>query len=187
MSESPDPRTLGWLSDAVWRQLDRGVADGQAPARHLALATVGSAGAEIRTVVLRSADRGAATLDVHTDAATPKVAQLRADPRASLMFWDPAENLQVRLRVRVSVIVGPEAEATWREVPEAARANYGSEPAPGTPIAHPDGYRAGVTQDRFAILRAAIAEIDAVHLGRTPHRRALFAAGDGFAGCWLAP
>ena len=182
-----DERTLPWLLGEVWRGLDRGVADTPAPARHLALATVGSGGAEIRTVVLRAVDRDAATLDVHTDVETPKVAQLRADPRASLMFWDRAENLQVRLRTRVTVIVGPEAEATWHAVPEAARENYGSEPAPGTPIDRPDGFRAGVTQDRFAILRADVLEIDVVHLGRTPHRRALFAAPDGFAGFWLAP
>ena len=178
--------SLPELLDLVWARIEAGVADASAPARTPALATLGEGGPEIRTLVLRAADRGAGTLDLHADAASAKVAQLRADPRAALHVWDAGASLQLRLRARVEVLTGEGADAAWARVPEAARANYGGAPAPGQPLARPEALEPRAERARFAVLRCRAKEVEALLLA-DPHRRAVYARADGFAGGWVAP
>lgn len=174
--------TLEELHDLAWSRLEAGVSDASAPARNLVLATIGPGGPEARTLVLRAADRGAGTLDLHADAASAKVGQLRADPRAAAHLWDAGASLQVRLRGEVEVISGEGADAAWDRVPEAARVNYGGEPAPGGPIADPGAHEPGAARGRFAILRLRAREVEALLLGER-HLRAVFSDGAR----WLAP
>ena len=163
MSAAPD---LAALLDLAWARIEAGVADPAAAARTPALATAGPDGPEVRTLVLRAADRGAGTLDLHADAASAKVAQLRADPRAALHVWDAGASLQIRVRGVIELLDGGEADAVWARVPEAHE---------------PRAERA-----RFAVLRCRADEIEALLLA-DPHRRALFRRADAFAGEWLAP
>jgi hypothetical protein len=135
--------------------------------------------------VLRSADRGAASLGLHTDGASGKVAELAADPRATLHVWDPRGRLQLRLRCVVSVRPGTDAE--WGRVPDPSRRAYGGTPPPGRPIPAPDAYDPRIERDRFTVLDARIEEIDILHLGEERHLRALFRRHDGWRGGWLAP
>jgi pyridoxamine 5'-phosphate oxidase len=37
-------------------------------------------------------------LELHTDMASPKVAQINAEPRVALHVWVPKDRLQIRLR-----------------------------------------------------------------------------------------
>jgi hypothetical protein len=174
--------------DEVWRRLAHGVADACAPARHPALATVGrDGGAEVRTVVLRAADRATARLDVHSDGAAGKIDEIRAEPRVCLHVWDPAGNLQLRLRATAEIVTGAAVAPLWAAVPTPARANYGGTPAPGTPIAAPDDHAARVDAARFAVVSCALREIETLHLGRDRHRRARFRADTDWRGTWLAP
>jgi general stress protein 26 len=174
--------TLEELHDLAWSRLEAGVSDASAPARNLVLATVGPDGPEARTLVLRGADREAGTLEMHGDAASAKVAQLRADPRAAVHLWDAGASLQVRLRGEVEVISGEEADAAWERVPEGARFNYGGTPAPGEPIAAPVAHEPGAERGRFAMLRLRAREVEVLLLGER-HLRAVFADGAR----WVAP
>ena len=72
------PDLAGFL-DLGWQAIAEGQSDPAAPARLAVLATPGPAA---RLVVLRRADRARACLEVHTDAASAKAAELSADPRA---------------------------------------------------------------------------------------------------------
>ncbi len=73
--------TLDGLLERAWRELARGAEDGDAAARLPVLATVGAdGGARARTLALRRADRAAGGVDLYTDAATSKIAELRANP-----------------------------------------------------------------------------------------------------------
>lgn len=178
---------LGATLDQVWARLARGVADRKAPARHPVLASMGLRGfAEARTVVLRAARRGEARLELHTDRRSSKVAELAAAPGASLHVWDAAARLQMRLRVRVEVLTGEAAAAAWEKVPAQARLQYGGAPPPGEAIAAPSGHAPAADPAAFAVLACHVAEIETLHLG-DPHARALFGAGDGWRGRWLAP
>lgn len=70
--------------------------------------------------------------------------------------------------------------------PRASRQSYGTNPAPGLPIASALAYDKRPDAASFAVLRCAIAGMDILHLG-TGHRRARFDRADGWAGHWLAP
>jgi len=174
--------------DEVWRELEQGVADRHAPARHPAVATVGrDGGGEVRTVVLRGADRQAGRVEFHTDVAASKVAEIRAAPRLALMVWNAHDRLQIRLRATAEVRTGAAVADIWAELAEIERANYGGAPAPGTPVAAPEDHEAASDPERFAVVRCALDEIETLHLGPDRHRRARFTADARWRGTWLAP
>lgn len=181
-----DRRTLGGLLDHAWSRLEAGVADASAGARNLTLATVSHGAPRARTLVVRSADRGAGAVEVHTDLASAKVAELRAEPRAAVLAWDAEHALQVRLRAMAEVLSGEAVSDAWERVPDGGRWNYGGEPAPGRPIARPEAYEPGAERGRFAVLRLRVEALEAVLL-EEPHLRALYERDDGFSGRWLAP
>jgi hypothetical protein len=168
----------------LWDRLARGAAEGDDPFRLAALATMGAEGAEARMVALRRADRQARAVEVHSDLRTAKVAALRADPRGALLFWDAETREQLRLSVRFDLLVGPEDR--WADIPEAARLNYGTDPAPGTPVAAPEDVARVPRLDRFAALPGRVERMDAVSLAHDPHRRARF-EGPDLTGAWVAP
>ncbi|MFY0691034.1 MAG: pyridoxamine 5'-phosphate oxidase family protein [Paracoccaceae bacterium] len=185
MSEAPFA-TLEHTLAQVWQSLEAGLRDRSAPARHPALASVGLAGGgEARIVVLRGVDRGAGALEVHTDSASAKVAELSRAPRATLLIWDPDLSFQIRLRVTVEIETG-NAEA-WARIPESARKVYGGAPHPGGAIATPREFTPAPSPARFAVLKCLIDEIETLHLGAVCHTRARFSRRDGFAGRWVAP
>lgn len=175
------------LRDEVWLRLKRGVLDRRAPARNVTLATVDWHNRpQVRTVVLRSADKETSVLDIHTDLYSSKVQELRQNPFAALHFWDSSAHLQVRLDGRVAVLTGADVADVWTRVPQASRHSYGSTPAPGQPIAEGLCYSKKPDPASFAVLRITVSSIDALHLG-PHHRRAQFNVRDGWQGQWLAP
>jgi hypothetical protein len=149
------------------------------------LASVAGGAAEARLVMLRRVDRTRGVVTVHSDAATPKVTEIAASPGGSLLCWDPAVQVQIRLRLRLSARPGTPAE--WAAVPAASRENYGTVPVPGTPIGGPGAYRRQPDPARFAVISGLIEAIDLVDLAAAPHRRALYRRAEDWAGCWLAP
>jgi pyridoxamine 5'-phosphate oxidase len=177
------PTTL----DQVWLRLGRGVVDRKADARHLVFATTGAAGPEARVVVLRHADRAAASVSVYTDLRSAKVAELQQDPRASLLVWEQKARLQIRLRVHVDITSGEAVAKQWQRVPDGARKVYGSEPAPGLPIDDPTHVSTLAKPAAFAVLVCHIRDIETLHLGDDLHRRAMFRADTDWQGQWLAP
>lgn len=193
MSRDPHPwaRDLAQLHAQVWTRLAHGVEDKHVPARHPTLATIGTDGLpQARTVVLRAADRSSATLDIHTDLHSAKVAELRANPVAALHVWDASPYLQIRIEAEVAILTGADVTGIWKRVPSPARLAYGSTPPPGQPIEGALGYEKSPDPAAFAVLRLSVLAIDALHLG-PDHRRARFErAYDGqndWAGQWLAP
>ncbi|WP_226780939.1 pyridoxamine 5'-phosphate oxidase family protein [Oceaniglobus trochenteri] len=181
-----DFATPGQMLDHAWAQMERAMEHPDSPCRLATLATLGN-GAEARMVVLRHADQGQGVVEIHSDAAAAKVAQLRRDPRGSLVFWMPGDRFQIRLRVHFTVLTGSEAGSHWGALSDGARRAYGGVPLPGEEMTGPTDHRPEARQDRFAVLRGQVEQIDMLHLG-DPHRRALFtASASGFAGGWIAP
>ncbi|CTQ49695.1 pyridoxamine 5'-phosphate oxidase family protein [Jannaschia donghaensis] len=173
---------LATLWSHVWDRLDRGVAQSDDPFRFVTLATVGPLGAQARTVGLRAADRDAMTVEVHSDLRTAKVRAVEHDPRGEILLWDQATQLQVRLAVHLTLI--PADQARWARIPPEARLNYGTDPAPGTPVDRPEVVTRTPQRDRFVALSGQVERMDVVSLAHDPHRRAKF---DGPSGRWVAP
>ncbi|WP_298429673.1 pyridoxamine 5'-phosphate oxidase family protein [uncultured Jannaschia sp.] len=175
---------LDTLLGHIWDRLAAGVADASDPFRFVALATAGTDGPEARMVGLRGADRRAGTVEVHSDLRTAKIRALWTEPRAALLFWDAATQVQIRLSVEMTLI--PADRDRWAEVPPEPRLNYGTDPAPGLPVASPEIVIRTPARDRFIALSGQVRGIDAVSLAHQPHRRAAFDGPDG-PGRWVAP
>lgn len=179
--------TLPGLYARAWDILSRGPADRHSPARHIALATTAPDGTpEVRTVVLRAADRAAATLDIHTDLRSAKVAALRQTPTAQTLVWDPRAHLQIRATATATILTGPDAAPLWARVPENSRPAYGATPPPGVPIAGPLAYTQTDGATAFAVIRLTLTALDLLHLGDR-HCRARFDRADDWRGDWLSP
>lgn len=171
----------------VWDTLGLGVADAKHPARLPTFATMSPDGwPEARTVVLRSADRNASEISLHTDLYSDKIKGLRETPRAALHIWDAKQDLQIRLQAEVSIQSGPDTRQLWDKIPDHAQQSYGVTPPPGTPIKNALDYSKQPDADTFAILHCRVMHIDAVHLG-TDHRRASFSRTRHWQGQWLSP
>ena len=184
---SDDFATLQGMLDALWTRLDGAVRDKGGAARYLTLATRGLMdGAEARMVVLRQADRAGGTLTLHTHALSHKIAELAADPMATLLMWDPEVSFQARLKVKADA--SPGSDADWARVPEIGRRlNYGSLP-PAMPIAAPDATNEA-SPDRAAFTRilAQIEQVDALQIAPESVRRARYSRDLDFEGRWIAP
>ena len=187
--------------ETAWRLLTRGAADRRSPMHTPVVASVSPAGApDARVMVLRGADRAAATLRFHTDARSPKTGDL--DGRAvSALAYHPGEAIQLRIAGTARVVRdGAQVDAIWRASTPFARRCYLIEAAPGTPLDAPgSGLPAGIegrapveaelvaARPNFALVMVDIAAIDWLHLAQTGHRRAVFRAADGWVGEWVAP
>lgn len=173
---------LNALLETVWRHLTRGAADRKHPARHPTLATNGPDGPELRTLVLRRALEAAAALDLQSDALSPKVAQITADPRVALHVWLPKPRIQIRMRATAGILPGD--PSVFANLPPEAQANYQGR-KPGTPLTDPEP-EPQEGSARFIRITCALTEIDTLVLAE-PHQRALYRRSDGWSGTWIAP
>jgi pyridoxamine 5'-phosphate oxidase len=100
-----DPRldSLPAIEDALWQALQRAVHDKTHPWRTPVLATTDGEIGDARTVVLREAERGSATLRLYSDARSAKAAQIAAHPHGTLVMWSPVLGWQLRMRALLSV------------------------------------------------------------------------------------
>ena len=180
----PRLQTLAQIEAACWDEIGRAVRERGHPWRVMALATVGEDGAEARCVILREADATARELVFYTDDRSPKVTQLRAQPRATLLLWSPQLGWQLRLRATLAVAAdGLEVSSRWQRLRlGAAAGDYLAPSAPGTRVPAPGRERGA--RDYFAVVVARIEAMDWLELHPEGHRRARFAPGDPH---WLQP
>jgi pyridoxamine 5'-phosphate oxidase len=188
---TPDPHpwasTLPTLLDQVWARFSRGVHDRHAAARHIALASVSPDGApQVRTLVLRAADRPTASLRVFTDAQSAKMDDLRTNPQAAVLVWDGAAHLQIRAKARVQILTGDATAPFWAKLSDGARLSYGGTPATGAAIPEALSYHKSRDPAAFTILHLDLQELDILHLGPR-HRRARFTRAGEWAGSWCVP
>ena len=182
-----DPNDLSAFLDLGWQRLSRGLADRKAAARHPVFATVSPDGMpEARTIVLRAADREAATLEVHTDGGSGKIQSLQAHPVAQLHVWDERVKLQIRATAQVTIETGTTVAAKWTRVPDGSRMAYGASPRPGTPIDNAHAYTNLASSDWFTVLTCRLVDIELMQLV-DPHRRAVFTRETDWSGQWLVP
>lgn len=171
---------------ACWQQLAACARDKAHAWRVMALASSAPGGlADVRSVVLREVEPATRTLLFFTDARSPKVAQLVAQPAASLLAWSAALGWQLRLQVLAEVQTsGLAVSSRWARLKMSPAAHdYLSPLPPGTPVDHPLPERG--SRAHFAVVQLRVQAIDWLDLRADGHRRALFDA-DG-QGQWVSP
>lgn len=180
------PQVLAELATRLWAELVLASHTRGHGWRTPAMATVGLDDApDVRTVVLREVNAEQHTLVLYTDARSPKVAQLAAEPRASLLLWSSELGWQLRLRVLISVeTAGLGVSSRWARLQMTPAAHdYLSPLPPGSPLDHPLPQRD--SREHFAVLTAQVLSMDWLDLARSGHRRARFSAGEDPV--WLQP
>jgi hypothetical protein len=193
--------TLADVLDTAWTLLARGAADRRSPVHTPVVASVGADGApQARVMVLRKAERATAVLRFHTDARSAKVAALDGGG-VVVLAYHPGQAVQLRVSGVAEVVVeGADVDAIWAASTPFARRCYMVEAGPGTALAGPgSGLPADVegrkpeeaelvpARANFAIVRVRVTGIDWLHLAQSGHRRAVFAAADGWCGGWVVP
>jgi len=196
--------SLPEVEEATWALMARGAADRRSPMHTPVLGSIASDGRPaLRTVVLRAVDRAGRSLRMHTDARSPKVAELTGDPRAELLLYDPGAKMKIRLSGQVAVHVGDAvAREAWEASSLFARRCYLVELAPGSAAQGPaSGLPAWVEgrapdQDEvsrgfgnFAVLLFRTEAIDWLYLAHSGHRRARFVwrPDQGWLSSWATP
>lgn len=172
------------IEAALWRELAGCVGDRAHPWRTGVLATVDGEGADARTVVLRECDREAHTLTIYTDARSPKVGQIAAQPRGMLVLWSDALGWQLRLRVQLAVeTAGLRVSSRWARLKMTPAAHdYLSPLPPGSALVH--AVQTRESRGHFAVVTAQVEHVDWLELHAQGHRRAQF---DTQGARWVAP
>jgi pyridoxamine 5'-phosphate oxidase len=169
--------SLEAIEAAVWRELAAAPRDPQHAWRTPVLATAEGPHADARTVVLRQVDSAQRKLTFFTDARAGKVAQVEAQPVATVVAWSPALGWQLRLRARLEVQRdGLAVSSHWARLKlSPAAQDYLSALAPGSVLDNALGARG--ERAHFALIVASVLSIDWLELHPEGHRRARFAEG----------
>lgn len=177
--------SLALIEASVWQELQQAALQPGHEWRTLALATIDGGVAQARTVVLREVHAAVRELIFYTDARSPKVAQIRAQPQGTLLCWSSRISWQLRLRVALEVkTAGLEVSSRWARLKlTPAAQDYLSPLPPGSPAtARFEPERA--TRNHFAMVTAQVLSTDWMELHADGHRRAHFGP-DGAQ--WLQP
>jgi hypothetical protein len=196
------PETFEEIVDSIWTLLERGASDRREPFHCPALATAGSQGPSVRTVILRKVFRAERVLLAHSDRRAGKIAEIESVPRVTWVFYDARRKVQVRASGHASVHTDDElAQRQWAASMVWSRRGYASL-APGTPLEapgsglppelaaeDPDLKDAEAGRANFAVLRCAIDALDWLYLDARGHRRAKFRWDDarGWTATWVVP
>ncbi|MEM6354652.1 MAG: pyridoxamine 5'-phosphate oxidase family protein [Pseudomonadota bacterium] len=184
---------LDAVVEAAWKRLERGAADKRSAFNTLQLATIGPQGwPEQRTVVLRRVETSERRVTFHTDRRSAKAAEIEADGRVSLLFWDPRAKLQLRLWGQARLLTeDPFAADEWERLTTPGRRIYRTPVPPGRSLRLPeegDGLREDDGRTVFAAVPVTVMRLEWLHLRTAGHRRARFEpAAEGWQGRWLGP
>ncbi len=191
-----------WLADC-WNELSCGVKSAKHPWHLGVLCTVNETGfPEGRTVVLRAAEQAVGQLVFHTDFRSPKCREIEHNKAVSLIFYNPAIALQLRVQAFAQIETGTVAtKEIWNALPDRSLRSYATTQAPGTPLDGPGtdlpptweqgvpGRDAGgFTLKHFAVVRCEMITLDLLSLSATGHRRAKFQKQNAaWQGQWVTP
>ncbi len=178
---------LADIHAACWQQLLQAVRDKAHAWRVLGLATVDGDSADLRSVVLRGAEPDTSTLLFFTDARSPKVAQIAAQPRATVLAWSAALGWQLRLRVLLEVQTsGLAVSSHWARLQfSPAAQDYMAPLPPGAALTGQQVAPVQSSRNNFAVVSARVDAMDWLELQPGGHRRARFNT-DGSA-AWVQP
>lgn len=178
----PDFSSAEPLFAFVSEMLHQGVATNRHAYHLMTVATLNAEGwPDARVVVLRGWDAAARTLRFHTDLRSPKVQALEAQPRVTLLLYDPVSRVQLRIPALAEVRKGDAwVRSLWERSRPDSRACYAADEAPGEVLATEEPLRdLPLTLDtdnelafqRFGVVVCTFTRMDVLHLHAGRHRR----------------
>lgn len=184
--------SLDTLQTKVWAELRKGAVQKKHPFHNVVFSSINDNAPASRWVVLRKVTEDHRFL-IFTDDRSEKVAQLQANPNASLLFYHNRQGVQVRVNGTISLHHNDELTATyWPGVKGSPGVkSYQTTAAPGTaiPSAAEGNTTDALLNDRhFMIIEVIPHTLEVLQLGREGHLRAQFEKDvDGWKGTFLVP
>lgn len=131
----------------------------------------------VRMVVIRGVNKQL-HLEIHTDARSNKVMDLKMNPHAEILFYDPLTEIQLKCFGKVKMRTqGPLVDAAWEKIPEHSKKQYTTLLAPGTVIDQSKELRYKPHR-HFCIITLETQGIEYLKLG-DPHQRVRWFIKDG--------
>ena len=188
------------IQNKYWSMLDDAVTNRSSPFRIPVFMCAHQDEIDGRIVVLRKSDRSNNLLQFHTDLRSPKVAILKENNKASLLFYDKEEKIQLRIKVDCEINnQNSTTEDSWKKTQHISRRCYLTDSPPGTISEKPtsgmiskledfdytmdqseDGYK------NFTVIKCKIKSIEWLYLAAKGHRRAKFDL-ESNKSAWLVP
>ena len=176
------------ILEGIWGLLEDSVIDRRNGFRKPVFATLSpNTGCAVRTVVLRAVDRERRCVRFYTDLRSPKVVQIRNDPRAALVFQDSVRKVELRAEALVSLHRDDTlAQRCWTTLPAGKRREFAGASPPGSPaeeLSVPTEIGKTTSADtidgagwsNFAVADCRIGRLDWLESDSAGHRRAVFA------------
>ena len=176
------------IQNKYWSMLESAVTNRGSPFRIPVFICTHQDVVDGRIVVLRKSDRENSLLQFHTDLRSPKVDILKKNNKASLLFYDKEEKIQLRVKVDCEINnQNSTTEESWKKTQHISRRCYLTDNPPGTISENPtsgmiskledfdytmeqseDGYK------NFTVILCKIKTIEWLYLAAKGHRRAKF-------------
>ena len=146
-----------------------------------------------RVVVLREFNSKERYLRFHTDARAPKIKHFQKNSNASILGYDPALKIQLKLQGNVEVHLKDDVTiASWNESTTRSKKCYSVEGGSSLEIDNPAEYdiRDVNIEDgylNFAVIKFTYTSLEFLYLKSSGHRRALHAWDEELTSNWLVP
>ena len=188
------------VQNKYWSILDDAVTNRGSPFRIPVFMCAHQNEIDGRIVVFRKSDRKNNLLQFHTDFRSPKVEIIKKNNKASLLFYDKEEKIQ--LRVKVDCVVNNQnsiTEESWKKTQHISRRCYLTDSPPGTSSEHPTSGMISKLEDfdftmdqseegykNFTVIQCKIKSVEWLYLAAKGHRRAKFDLENN-KDSWLVP
>ena len=191
---------LGEIQNKYWSMLDDAVTNRASPFRIPVFMCAHQDEIDGRIVVLRKSDRENNLLQFHTDLRSPKIDILKKNNKASLLFYDKEEKIQLRVKVKCEVNnKNSTTEESWKKTQHISRRCYLTDSPPGTKSKNPTSGMISKLEDfdytieqseegykNFTVIKCKINSIEWLYLAAKGHRRAKFDLENN-KNTWLVP
>ena len=188
------------IQNKYWSMLDDAVTNRGSPFRIPVFMCANQNEIDGRIVVLRKSDRKNNLLQFHTDLRSPKVKILKNNNKASLLFYDKEEKIQLRVKVNCEINnQNSITEESWKKTQHISRRCYLTDSPPGTISENPTSGMISQLEDfdytmeqseegykNFTVIKCKIKSAEWLYLAAKGHRRAKFDF-ENSKNSWLVP
>jgi len=176
------------IKTKIWSMLDNAIKDRSSQFRIPVFICGSQNDFDGRIVVLRKSDQSNNLIQYHSDIRSNKIAKLKSNKNASMIFYDKDEKIQVRLKVDCTVNHDNDiTKQSWLKTGHMSRKCYLVDNGPGTESETPtsglkpelDNFEFTMEQSEagyknFTVIQCRIKSMEWLYLAAKGHRRAKF-------------
>ena len=176
------------IKKKIWSMLDDAVTNRGSQFRIPVFICGNQSDIDGRIVVLRKSDQSKNLLQFHSDIRSDKIPKLKNNKKASMLFYDKEEKIQVRLKVECTINHDNEiTKESWSKTGHISRKCYLVDNGPGTESPTPtsglkpelDNFEFTMEQSEegyknFTVIQCKIKSMEWLYLAAKGHRRARF-------------